>query len=158
MSIKRKWLIGAAVGVAVLGIVTATALGSPGGGFEQTILGHRATLANAIHSNFDGIKLKTKAPVDEQMITITYHPGGFSGWHYHPGFVMVIVESGHITAHFSDCSTKTYGPHEAFFESGHEPFMVSNDSATEDAVVYAAFMAPQGSPFRVETDVPGCAG
>jgi len=60
----------------VLGIIAASALGSPGGGFDQTILGHRATLADAVHSNFDGIKLKTKAPVDEQMVTITTTPEG----------------------------------------------------------------------------------
>src|SRR6266540_5788291 len=83
MSSKRKWLIATVVAATVSGIIAATALGSPGGGFDQTILGHRATLADAVHSNFDGIKLKTKAPVDEQMVTITYHPGGFSGWHSH---------------------------------------------------------------------------
>lgn len=46
---------------------------------------------------------------------------------------------------------------EAFVESGTEPFMVSNESDTEDVVVYAAFVAPAGSPFRVETAVPSCA-
>ena len=158
MNTKRRWLIAVVLGAAGMGLLAGSALGSPGGGFDAIILGHRATLASPVHSNMDRIKFQTKDPVDFQMQTITYHPGGFSGWHYHPGFVLVIVESGHITTHTADCQTKIYGPHESFFESGHEPFMVSNDSPSEDAVVYASFVAPKGSPFRIETDPLACAG
>jgi hypothetical protein len=35
--------------------------------------------------------------------------------------------------------------------------MVSNESSTENAVVYATLVVPAGSPFRIETDPPLCA-
>src|SRR2546428_9335150 len=122
-------VVGLCIGAATA--VTAIALGSPGSGFVATILGTRASLAQSVHLNSDRIKFQTKDPTDMQMQTITYHPHGFSGWHYHPGFVMVIVQSGQLTLHEANCQTTTKGPHEAFVESGNEPFMARNESATE---------------------------
>jgi hypothetical protein len=70
---------------------------------------------------------------------------------------MVIVESGQITTHDENCQTRTYGAHQGFVESGTSPFMVSNESDTDNAVVYATLVAPAGSPFRFEDDPPPCA-
>src|SRR2546421_5165220 len=157
MKIRPRYalVVGLCIGAATA--FTAIALGSPGAGFVATILGTRASLAQSVHLNTDRIKFQTKDATDLQMQTITYHPHAFSGWHYHPGFVLVIVQSGQLTLHDGNCHTTTKGPHEAFVEYGTDPFMVSNDSNTTDAVVYAAFVAPAGSPFRVETNVPSCA-
>jgi hypothetical protein len=46
---------------------------------------------------------------------------------------------------------------ESFVESGTDPHMVSNDSDTATATVYATFIAPVGSPFRFEATPPACA-
>lgn len=70
---------------------------------------------------------------------------------------MVLVKSGHVTTHDENCQTKTYGPGEAFVESGTAPFMVSNESDTETAVDVATQVAPTGSAFRIEDDPPPCA-
>jgi quercetin dioxygenase-like cupin family protein len=157
MNIFRKLVLGIA-GITVIAASGATiALASTGSGFTPTILAHRATLSDSVKVNDDRVKLQTKGPTDIQVQTIKYKPGGFSGWHFHPGLVIVVVESGHVTAHYSDCHTRTYGPHETFVESGTAPFMASNESDTENAVVYATFIAPAGSPFRIETDPPPCA-
>ena len=147
-------LIGIGISAAA---VAAIALGSPGSGSVTTVLGHRAALPNSVQVNDDRIKFQTKDPTDFLVQTITFQPHGFSGWHAHPGVVMVVVESGQITTHDENCKTKTYGPHEVFVESGTAPFMVSNESNTDNAVVYATLVAPAGSPFRVETDPPPCA-
>ena len=69
----------------------------------------------------------------------------------------MVVESGQVTTHDANCQTRTYGPHESFVESGTTPFMVSNESDTTNAVVYATLVAPAGTPFRIETDLPACA-
>ena len=157
MRIFRKLVVGLA-GITVIAASGATiAFASTGSGFTSTILAHRATLSDSVKVNDDRVKLQTKGPTDVQVQTITYTPRGFSGWHFHPGLVIVVVESGHVTAHYSDCHTRTYGPHETFVESGTAPFMASNESDTENAVVYATFIAPAGSPFRIETDPPPCA-
>jgi quercetin dioxygenase-like cupin family protein len=151
--------------IIVIGTITAMAaagatiaLANPGSLATTTILGHRATLSDSVKINQDQIKLQTKVPTDVQVQTITFGPRGFSGWHYHPGVVIVVVESGLLTTHDEQCRTTTYGPHESFVESGTEPFMVSNDSDTANTIVYATFIAPAGSAFRIETNPPPCAG
>ena len=82
----------------------------------------------------------------------------FSGWHHHPGVILVLVKSGTVTTHDENCQTKTYSAGQAFVESGTAPFMVSNESDTETAVDVATQVAPAGSPFRIEDDPPPCAG
>ena len=143
--------------VALVGSVGTVSLASPGFGGVTTILASRAPLSDSVQVNDERIKFQTKDATDFLVQTITFQPNGFSGWHYHPGVVMVVVESGQITTHDENCQTRTYGPHETFVESGTAPFMVSNESSTENAVVYATLMVPTGSPFRIETDPPPCA-
>jgi quercetin dioxygenase-like cupin family protein len=139
------------------GLVAPIAIGSSGSGATTTVLGHRATLSDPVQVNEDRIKFQTKGAADLQTQTITFIPGGHSGWHHHPGVIMVIVESGQVTVHEENCHTMTYGQGEVFIESGAEPMMVSNEGST-NAVVYATQVAPAGSPFRLEDDPPPCAG
>jgi quercetin dioxygenase-like cupin family protein len=150
--------------VLVLAAMTVTAVGgativfaNPGTAITTTILGHRATLTDSVQVNQDRVKFQTKDATDVLVQTITFQPQGSSGWHFHPGVVIVVVESGQVTTHNASCQTETYGPHQSFVESGTEPFMVSNESVTDRAVVYATLIVPAGSAFRIETDPPACA-
>jgi quercetin dioxygenase-like cupin family protein len=143
--------------VALVASAGMVSFASPGTGGVTTILASRASLSNGVQVNDDRIKFQTKDKTDFLVQTITFQPHGSSGWHYHPGVVMVVVESGQITTHDENCQTRTFGPHETFVESGTTPFMVSNESNTENAVVYATLVVPAGSPFRIETDPPPCA-
>ena len=145
-----------ATGIAV--IATATiALANTGSGLTTTILGHRATLSRDVEVEQSGIDFQTEGPTDALVQTITFQPHGTSGWHFHPGMVLVVVESGTVTTHNAECETKTYGPHQAFVEKGTRPFMVSNESSTENATVYATIVVPAGSAFRIESAPPPCA-
>jgi quercetin dioxygenase-like cupin family protein len=150
--------------VLVLGAITVVAatgatigLANSGTLSTTTILGHRATLSDSVQVNQDRVKFQTKDPTDVLVQTITFQPGGTSGWHFHPGVVIVVVESGQVTTHDASCETATYSAHQSFVESGTEPFMVSNESAADKAVVYATLVVPAGSPFRIETAPPACA-
>ncbi len=107
--------------------------------------------------NQDRVKFQTKDPTDILVQTVTFNPHGSSGWHFHPGLVIVVVESGQVTTHDANCQTTTYGPHQSFVESGTTPFMVSNESDTIPAVVYATIVVAAGSQFRIETFPPACA-
>jgi quercetin dioxygenase-like cupin family protein len=157
MRLNRRLATVAATAVAGAAGVATIAVASAGSGAATTILGPRATLSDSVQVNSDRIKFQTKDPTDFVVQKATFQPGGFSGWHYHPGLVMVVVESGQVTTHDENCRTKTYGAGEAFVESGTAPFMVSNESSTEQAVDFVTIVAPAGSPFRIETDPPPCA-
>ena len=157
MKVYRK-LVLVLGAITVIGASGATiALANPGSSITTTVLGHRATLADAVQVTESRVKFQTKDPADVQMQTITFQPHGTSGWHTHPGFGIVIVESGHVTHHDANCQAVVYGPHESFVESGTDPHMVSNDSDTATATVYATFVAPAGSQFRLEATPPACA-
>jgi|ERR1700682_77257 len=155
MKLFRKLVLGVGVFTVMTAAGATIALANPGSLITTTILGHRATLSHSVKLNQDRIKFQTKVPTDVQVQTITFQPHGTSGWHFHPGVVIVVVESGHVTAHDANCDTRTYGPHESFVESA-SPHMVSNESATESAVVYATLVVQVGSPFRTETAAPEC--
>jgi quercetin dioxygenase-like cupin family protein len=156
MKRNRRLAVGSIV-VAVAAAATAVALANPGNSVT-TILGHRATLSDSVEVNQDRIKFQTKDPVDLITQKVTFDAHATSGWHYHPGVVLVVVESGQITTHDANCNTKTYGAGQAFVESGTDPFMVSNESDTVPAVDIATIASPAGGPFRIETDPPPCAG
>ena len=152
---KLILVLGAITVVAATGATIASA--NSGTLITTTILGHRATLSDSVQVNQDRVKFQTKDPTDVLVQTISFQPGGTSGWHFHPGLVIVVVESGQVTTHDASCQTATYGPHQSFVESGTEPFMVSHKSAADKAVVYATLVVPAGSPFRIETAPPACA-
>src|SRR5882672_12347964 len=103
MKLFRKLILGVA-GITVIGAAGATvALANPGTLITTTILGHRATLSDSVQVNEDRIKFQTKDQADVLMQTITFQPHGTTGWHFHPGYGIVIVESGHVTTHDSNC-------------------------------------------------------
>jgi hypothetical protein len=162
MKRKRGRLSTAAIGVAVVGTFAAVALGSPGSGRVTTLLVEKADNNEIVRLNSDRIKFQTKGPTDVRIQTITFAPGGRSGWNHKPGFVLVAVLSGEVTKFDSHCNGTTYGPNSpngaVFLEYGDEPEEVRNISGAP-ATVYATLVAPDADPpvFRIEDDPPACA-
>jgi hypothetical protein len=155
---KKKWTA-AALGVAMIGMVAAVALASPGFGTTSTNL-VTANFDHAVHVNSDRVKFQTKEPTDVRVQKLVFAPGSFSGWHHHPGLVLVTVESGAVTLWQSDCSSTTYGPGlpdgAVFAEGGDAPVQATS---TDGAVNYVVLIAPSADPpvFRIEDDPPDCA-
>jgi len=153
-----KKLIVLALSAAGLAAAAAVALGSPGVGFHPENL-VTANLPSDVKINSDRIKFQTKDPTDVRVQRIVIDPGGYSGWHHHPGIVIVSVLSGQVTFTNSDCSSTTYGPGlpagSSFVESGDDP---GQASSVGGATVYATFVAPHAVPpvFRIEDPVQSC--
>ncbi len=120
----------------------------------------RGTLGESIHVNIGDVKFQTKAPVDFVTRTITFAVGSTSGWHSHPGIVLVTVESGSLVRYGADCSSEPIPAGKAFVESGDDPGLVRNEGSV-DAVTTATFMVPAGTTLlnlRIDHDNPGCPG
>ncbi len=156
MKINRRLAAVIATAGVSAAVVVTIALASPGNTIS-TILAPRSTFSDSVKVNEDRVKFQTKDPTDFVTQQVTFPPLASSGWHHHPGVILVLVKSGHVTTHDENCQTKTYGPQQAFVESGTAPFMVSNESQTETAVDVATQVAPAGGPFRIEDDPPPCA-
>jgi quercetin dioxygenase-like cupin family protein len=159
MRLNRRRVLAVTIGLALIAAaaVAVVALASPGSGTSTSILAPRSTLSESVRLNQERIKFQTKDPTDLVTQQVTFAPGAYSGWHHHPGFILVLVKSGTVTVHDENCQTKTYSAGQAFVEGGTAPMMVSNDSTTDTAVDVATQVAPAGSPFRIEDDPPPCA-
>ena len=158
LSRTKKWVAGA-VGVVVVGVFAAVALASLPMNFTTTTL-VTANLTDAVRQNHDGIKFQTKDPTDVRVQKVDIAAGGFSGWHHHPGVVIVAVLSGSVNVSDSHCNQETYGPGlpngSVFTEGGTDPGQVSS---TTGATTYATLIAPHADPpvFRIEDNPPHCA-
>ena len=152
----------ATLAVAAGAVAATAALASPPLGFHAAnLLAQKAELAEPVHVNSDRIKFQTKDPVDVQLQAVTIDPHGYSGWHHHPGMVLVAVNSGTVTFVDSACNKTEYGPGSpngsVLVESGDEPGEVRN-TTDQPATVYATLIAPKANPgvFRIEDDARTC--
>src|SRR5437660_7113286 len=154
---KRKSIFGAAIGLAGVAIFSVTALATAGVGFSGSPNpALRGTLAASdVHLNADRIKFQTKDATDVAVQTVTFLPGGNSGWHTHPGFLLAVVESGSVTLTVG-CVSNTYSVGQSFHETGTTPTIARS---TQGAVVRVTYIVPKGAPTRIDvpaSQIPTC--
>ena len=128
-------------------------------GFVGTAIGRGNLGTFNIQSKAAGydVRLKSKDNTDIAVSNIAVAPGGHSGWHFHPGPVLVVVKTGAITFYHGNDPTCTGTRHPAgtaFIESDADVGMARNEEAVE-ATVVATFFVPAGSPTRIDAAAPG---
>jgi quercetin dioxygenase-like cupin family protein len=140
---------------AVLTVATVALATTPSGQHPSTpVVG---TLSDDTRIHTDGIKFKTEGPTDVASFSVTYDPGGYSGWHTHPGMLFVVVESGSVVREVDCEPRRTYSAGDTFIESDEQPTgQVSNPSPNVPAVLQVTQIVPKGSVRRVEADPPSC--
>jgi quercetin dioxygenase-like cupin family protein len=142
-----------ALGLSV--VFTGTALATlASSGFHPTKLS-QGTISEPVHFNTDEVKLQTKGSVDVVTATVTLDPQGSSGWHAHPGVVLVTVALGSVVQYDEHCSATGHALGSTFVESGDDAGLVRNET-TNQAVVYVTYIVPTGSALRIDKADPGC--
>ena len=136
-------------------VIAGTALATGASGFHGTPLA-RGTTAGSMQFNVGDVKFQTKGSVDFAQSTVTIDPLGNSGWHSHPGVVLVTVTSGTVTFYQSDCSFIRYRAGSSFVESNGATGFARNESTTDPAVVYVTYIVPVGAALRIDQPDPGC--
>lgn len=149
--------IGVVAGLAAVATIGTPALASPGSGItaESYVV---APFNDDALVNHDRVKLQTKDPTDVRVQKLTFAAGAYSGWHHHPGFVLVAVQSGLVTVTNHVCGTRSYGPGSAagaVFVEGNEDAVEARSAAGAVAIVTA--VVPRGANPRIEDNVPLCA-
>jgi hypothetical protein len=153
----KTWTV-VMLAVALLGAVATVSFASPGSGTTSTTL-VTADFTGTVHMSSDRVKFGTKDAADVRVQRIDFAPGGYSGWHHHPGMIIVAVASGAVTLTDAECHSVTYGPGlldgAVFVEGGDSPVQASSASG---ATVYVTYVAPDANPpvFRIEDDPPPC--
>lgn len=146
--------IGRAVAVAAcaaaVGVVPSAALATPGSGVSGTIV--------AKGTSEGGLKIKTRGRTDVVVRTITIAPGGSTGWHYHQGQVLAVVQSGTLTRTMSHyCMEETNTAGQSFVEpAGSHHVHIGRNLGTEPVVLTATYFVPAGAPLSVDAPDPGC--
>lgn len=159
--LKRLKSAGAVLGIAAVGSIATVASASPSSGNIATTNFVTANYDESGQVNSDRVKFQTKNATDVRVQKLVFPAGAFTGWHHHPGVIIVAVESGSLTLRQSDCSSKTYGPslsNGAVFVEGHDSVQEAMSGAA-GATVYVTYVAPSADPpvFRIEDPVPSCA-
>lgn len=156
---KRLKSAAAILGIALAGTIATVASASPSSGNITTTNFVTASYDESGHVNSDRVKFQTKGATDVRVQKLVFPAGAFTGWHHHPGVVVVAIESGSLTLTESNCSTSgTYGPglpNGAVFVEGHNH--AHQASSATGAVVYVTYVVPNDAGFRVEDPVPFCA-
>ena len=140
----------------LIAMFAGTALATQASGFHASVL-TRGTLSEPVQFNTGAVKFQTKDPVDFVTATVTIDVGGSSGWHSHPGVVLVTVASGAVTFYDEHCNGVVHASGTSFVESGDEPGLARNESTSTPAVVYVTYLVPAGTTaLRIDKDNPGC--
>ena len=148
---KRATLVGLATAGLLVSVV-AVASADPGSGFTSVLIGRGQT--------DQSFKIHQRKANDVVTAQNTLAPGGFSGWHSHPGTVVLVVQSGEFTL-FSEpvkggkCTVHTYSAGQVYLEQpGDEENGVNN--GTVPAVLGVTFFnVPHGGSNRIERTDPG---
>lgn len=127
-------------------------------GFHPEVLAGHARFPDAVAARFrlrydEGRAIVSNLPRDASTVVfakVTWDPEGTSGWHTHPGPVVVSVVAGELElVNARDCVARRYGPGEAFVDPGQgNVHIATNTSTTDQAVAYATFFGVPagGSP------------
>jgi len=81
-------------------------------------------------------------------------PGGYTGWHSHPGVLLITVKEGSIEFYHQDCSKHTYMAGQSFTEGADAHAAVNR--GTGNARLLVAYIVKRGEPRRIEAPQPAC--
>lgn len=146
----RLAIVAAAIAFGTAGAALATT----GSGTVGTPLG-KGTVTEKVKVNVGGIRLKLKRPTDATVVTQSWDPGGYSGWHSHPGPVILVVTAGKLAVYDENCERRVFTAGQGFVEPVNEPMNVRNEG-TVRAVAFFAVLTPAGDPPRVDAPNPRC--
>ena len=148
-----------AVVTGVLAVLGTTVLGTPASGVTAvTARGDLDPLwVNTRLPNRAMVRIKTRGPIEFVTQRIEIAPLGTTGWHFHPGENVNVVQQGTLTLyHDEHCTVGVpYGPDTAFATHPDEIHLARNESATETLVLFATYFHPKTTPpTAVRSDAP----
>jgi quercetin dioxygenase-like cupin family protein len=125
-------------------------------GFTAKVLA-KGTLARPAEMKALGIQFSTERSTDVYVQQVDFAPGGSSGWHEHPGLVLVSVAIGAVIVHSGCKAGQQYSAGQTFMEAPLTPMLVENASSTAPAQNFAAAVVPAGTAARIELPgAPNC--
>jgi hypothetical protein len=162
---KMKWkpmLAGVFVACAFGGIALRFAWATPPsapGTITPTVIAAPVVLGSMnikIENDTYELELKTKGLSDARVVHFKVAPGGYFGWHTHPGPVFVMITAGTLTYYDSDDPTNgvDYDAGTGFVDQGGGHVHDARNEGDIDVELVAFFLTPQGTPIRIDAPQP----
>lgn len=144
---KRLSILGALVAWA---LSTVTVLATPGSGVTVNTILAQGTA--------DPIATAQAAGRESVIQDLTIAPGGYTGWHSHPGGTVIIVESGVFSFYDSACTKTDTAAGRTVVEPGGGVQLARNEGTVPLVltVIYLDITSPDG-PLRTDATAPACA-
>jgi quercetin dioxygenase-like cupin family protein len=106
------------------------------------------------YNDANSVDLHVNGPSDALTADLIFQPGAETGWHYHPGPVVVVVKSGALTETRSNGCVIVHPAGSVFFEKKDEVHNASNQTGIVTEV-YATFLFPSGTSPLIPAANPG---
>jgi hypothetical protein len=148
-----------AIGALVLLASAALSLASPPVGVTPTILGRGTYESFKLRTPPEALvdlKLEAKDPLDVVVRTHDYAIGSSTGWHTHPGPVLITVIQGEVTFYDYDdptCTPTLVSAGQGYVDTGHGH--IGRNESGQPAKDVTVIFAPVALPFRDELPAPG---
>ena len=157
-SVTQKLLL-ITIGVAGMLGFTAVALATPPAGVLFNIILSSGVasddLDERVHIGKWKATVDTKGETDFYMQDLAIAPGGYGGWHSHPGIFVGTVISGSIDFYDQDCNKKTFTAGQVWTEASTLHSIANH--GTEDFHGQFVYFIKHGEPRRIDLPAPACA-
>jgi len=101
------------------------------------------------------LHLRTHGASDFYVQQLVLAPGGYSGWHTHPGLLVGTVVSGAIDFYDENCQKRSFTEGQVFTETT-QVHAIKNPG-TVNTTLSIAYLIKHSEPRRIEAVAPGCA-
>jgi quercetin dioxygenase-like cupin family protein len=162
---QRRARITIAVALGASFLLVGVALATPGLNIISAPIHARGTIDDRLNiKSATGIKLKTRGAMDLATQQIVIGPSGHTGWHSHPGPVLVTVKSGALRLIYADDCTglgTVYEAGDSFVDRGDETVHIArNESSSANVELWATYLVPgaPGTGVRIDEADPGQPG
>jgi quercetin dioxygenase-like cupin family protein len=140
-------------------LAVAVALATPGAGvIFNTILSSGVAsddLDEKVHIDDWKITLKTKGSTDYYIQDFALAPGGYAGWHTHPGIYVGTVLTGSIDFYDENCNLRTFNVGDVWTENDKLHAIANHGNV--DARTQFVYLIKHGQPRRIDQPAPACA-
>jgi hypothetical protein len=163
---KARYLAVFATIAAIVALCAKQAVATPASGIVAAVVEAQASFVKPTDVTFTvrlptGDKVTQVLNARETVIQqIVVGPGGATGWHSHPGPVVVLIKTGRMSFYDSDsptCTPRFYDAGQAFIDAGQgHVHNARNESATDNLELWATYFdVPVGGAFRNDAANPG---
>jgi quercetin dioxygenase-like cupin family protein len=147
-------------------MIPVLVMATPGAGYIFNVFNRSTSVTDRIrehahdkggdHEKSWSVHLEVEGATDFVQQDVALAPGGFSGWHSHPGPVLITVKSGTATWYNADdptCTPAVYPTGSAFFEPANVNHYVSNQGS-DNLELLDTYIIPKGDATRQEQPQP----